>query len=218
MRAAGRIVSLTVLVGLAAAPGQSQLKAQAEAALRWYGRWVAAPSPAITKCRSFVTAEISLLRCDNPGVDILSENQRVNAILYSADLTLEESLRRFGRRPPREGASVWVKRNEYIRCNIDAQLTERLESEALARFRKYQNDRWNRLMFPWVCRGDPLYHVYGMHNEEVVTVWELVITERDLVLHWEFDRDRPQRELPKIVRPNAKNPSLWFRSVVVPRR
>ena len=126
-------------------------------------------------------------------------------------------MRRFGGAVKR-GARFSVERREYNQCIADQSLSRRMAAFTLSHHAEYPDPRWSRLLFPFVCQGEPLYHVYALSGRDLVTVylWDLHLPGP--VLTWEFDRDRPQRQLPDVAATNVIDQSLWFREVVLDKK
>lgn len=213
-----RASTVLLMVCASVAAQQPDPRSIAERSVFWFNRWRSSsdwqgPSHCIPYYATDRAARLLMVRCDKPPLDIIiSRGDRVEAVLDHIGLTEEESLRRFNGNA--RAASAFVFESDKA-CITDIAMSQLMADRTLAFHAANPEARWNRLLFPFVCRGDPVYHVYALKGNDLVQIYRWWIDGDGHLWNWTYDRDLPQRTLPSGAATHLKDPTRWYRDVAV---
>ena len=201
----------------------SDLEPLVERSLGWYGRWMGLPKVPtdVIVCWTIASMSKGLVFCDDADVQMgldLDGPPKLQYIAPAAPNSKAEAFRNFGERAaedekPLGRSMLHIRRGRLDLCEVDGQSTVRLALVArdnIARAVAGSSIK-TTVLYPWVCKGDPLYHVYVLRHSRLSYIWQFGRTGESLELNWSYEPGNRLRPVPPVADSNMKNSSLWYK-------
>jgi hypothetical protein len=188
-------------------------------ALRWFNVWVS-PLPlqpgSVLKCKGKQAPDYVFVYCDPGHVTVgrhLAGEAGMGTRVLTA-LTYEENVRN----RTFNGLGDWPKSTRQVAFTInseevlaqpskDAELTKQFYERTRGVMLRPGPLSGAMVLFPWVSRGDPQYHVYIVRKGKVNSIWEYTVINHSVTDYANFVYYRPL----VVAQRNLRDPSLWYR-------